>query len=101
MNTQPVVGANLMILDPATGYTGTVFDSRVSRKSNIFWVDKNGVVLSCPDDILENVRISPLILDDGGYPWLVISCSFSKVFSKALSLARATSECPFGILKAR
>ena len=63
-------------------------------------MDENGVLLSCPDDIIENLRISPLILDDGGYHGIT-SCSFSKAFSKALSLARVTSECAFGILKAR
>ena len=68
MNTQTVVGANLMILDLAKGYPGSLHDSRVLRNSNIFRMAENGDVLSCPDDIIENARISPLIFDDSGYP---------------------------------
>ena len=111
MNTQAVVGANLMILDLATGYPGSLHDSRVLRNSNIFRMAENGDVLSRPDDIIENARISPLILGDSGYSlmkWLVTTYSFlpnltvtEKKFNKALSSARVTSERAFGILKAR
>ena len=111
MNTQTVVGANLMILDLAKGYPGSLHDSRVLRNSNIFRMAENGDVLSCPDDIIENARISPLIFDDSGYPlmkWLVTSYNLSpnltvteKNINKALSSARVTSERAFGILKAR
>ena len=41
---------------------------------------ENGDALSCPDDIIENARISPLILGNGGYPLmkrLVTSYRFS------------------------
>ena len=65
MNAQAVVGANLIILDLATGYSESLRDSRVLRNSNIFGMAENGDVLSCPDDIIENARISLLILGDG------------------------------------
>ena len=69
-----------MILDLATRCHGSLHDSGVLRNSNIFRMAENGDVLSCPDDIFENARISPLILGDGGYPlmtWLVSPYSFS------------------------
>ena len=65
VNAQAVVGANLIILDLATGYSESLHDSRVLRNSNIFGMADNGDVLSCPDDIIENARISLLILGDG------------------------------------
>ena len=46
VNTQVAVGANLMILDLATGYPGSLHDFRVLRNSNIFWMAENGDVLS-------------------------------------------------------
>ena len=79
VNRQAVVGANLMVLYLATGYPGSLHDSRVLRNSNIFWMTENGDVLSYPGDIIENARISPLILGDGGYPlmkWLVLPTIF-------------------------
>ena len=56
------LGQILMILDLATGYPGSLHDSRVLRNNNIFWVAENGDVLSSSDDITENARTSPLIL---------------------------------------
>ena len=67
MNTQAAVGTNLIILDLATGYPGSLHDSSVLRNRNIFLIAEKGDVLSCPDSIIENTRISPLILYDGGY----------------------------------
>ena len=68
MNALAVAEANLMILDLATGYPGSIHDSRVLRNSNIFRMAEIGDVLSCPDDIIENARISPLFLGGSGYP---------------------------------
>ena len=106
-----MLGANLMILDLATGYPGSIHDSRVLRNSNIFRMAGNGDVFSCPNDITENARTSLLILGDRGNPlmkWLVTPYSFSpnltvteKKLNKALSSARVTSERPCTILKAR
>ena len=52
------------------------------RFDDVFYFSpaENGDALSCPDGIIENARISPLILGDGGYPLmkrLVTSYSFS------------------------
>ena len=54
------LGVNLMLLDLVT-YPGSLHDSRVLRNSSIFRMVGNGDVLSCPDDIIENAKISPLI----------------------------------------
>ena len=72
---------------------------------------ENGDDLSCPDDIIENARITLNLLSEGSYPltkWLVTPYSISqqkqqqkKKNSKAFFLLRVTSECAFGILKAR
>ena len=69
-----------MILDLATGYPGSIHDSRVLRNSNIFRMAGNGDDFSCPNDITENARTSLLILGDRGNPlmkWLVTPYSFS------------------------
>ena len=69
-----------MILDLATGYPGSIHDSRVLRNSNIFRMAGNGDVFSCPNDITENARTSLLILGDRGnslMKWLVTPYSFS------------------------
>ena len=68
VNTQDAVGSNLMILDLATGYPGSLHDSRVLRNSNIFRMAEDCDVLTSSDDIMKTARVSPLILGDGGYP---------------------------------
>ena len=107
--TPPLTPYNLEL--ESTGDPGSLHDSRVLRNSNIFRMAENGGVLSWPDDVIENARISPLILGDGGYPimkWLVTPYTFSpnltvteKKLHKTLSSARVTSGRAYGMLKAR
>ena len=63
------------------------------------------------EDIIDNLRVHPLLLGDGGYPlckWLMKPYSFTpalnnieKKFNKKLSSSRAVVERSFGICKAR
>ena len=64
-NTLAVLGVNLMILDLAIGYLAGLHDSRVFQNSNILGMAENDV-LPCTNGIIENARISLLILGDGG-----------------------------------
>ena len=67
VKTEVVVRANLMILDLASGYPGSLLDSRVLRISNTFQMPEDTYLLSNLNDIIENARASPLRLGDGGY----------------------------------
>ena len=66
VNAEAVVMENLMILDLASGYPGSLHDSRVLQKSNTFQMAEDTYLLSSQYDIIENARASPLILADGG-----------------------------------
>ena len=108
---QAVVGENLMFLDTAIGYPGSMHDARILRASNIFTKAENGEILKEPAITLNGVKVRPLLLGDGAYPllpWLlkpypitvILNCS-QRRFNKTLSSARSTVECAFGLLKAR
>ena len=80
MNLEAAIETNLIILDVAKEYTGSLYDSRVLRNSNIFRMAENGDDLSCPDDIIGNAGITLNLLSDGRYPltkWLVTPYSIS------------------------
>ena len=95
INTQAIAGANLIFYDVATGFPGSVHDSRILRNTTVF----------------RNVRVRPIILGDAGYPlstWLLRPYNFAvnlspqqKLFNRALSSSRSSVERSFGILKAR
>ena len=86
-------------------------DSRVLRNSSLFQQAEQLEILTKPDDVIDNVRVRPLLLGDGGYPlctWLTKPYHFTpalnntqKKFNKKLSSARATVERSFGVCKAR
>ena len=107
---QAVVGENLMFLDTAIGYPGSMHDARILRASNIFTKAENGSVLKEPVISLNGVTVHPLLLGDGAYPllpWLlkpypinVILNRSQRNYNKTLSSARSTVERAFGILKA-
>ena len=108
---QAVVGENLMFLDTAIGYPGSMHDARILRASNIFTKAENGEILKEPAVTLNGETVRPLLLGDGAYPllpWLlkpypinVILNRSQKRFNKTLSSARSAVERAFGILKAR
>ena len=72
---------------------------------------ENGEILTKPEDVIENSRVTPLVLGDEAYPllpWLIKPYNFGpaltrseKLFSKKFCSARVTAERAFGILKAR
>ena len=111
INTQAVTGANLVFYDVSTGFPGSVHDSRILRNSRIFQRATRREILAVPDDIIENVRVRPLLVGDGGYPlstWLMRPYNFNlnlsqqqKFFNRALSSCRSSVERSFGILKTR
>lgn len=63
--------------------------------------------LKTPEDILDNFRVRPLLLGNGGYPlykWKPYSFTpalnnFEKKFIEKLSSSRAIGEWSFGICK--
>ena len=48
INTQAVVGGNLMFLDVSTGYPGSIHDARVLRSSHLFEETENHIILNSP-----------------------------------------------------
>ena len=111
VNTHAIVGANLVILDIATGFPGSVHDSRVLRHTSVFRRAENQEILPSPEDIIEGQRVGPLILGDGSYPllkWLIKPYNFGpalsrseRKFNRKLSSVRSAAERCFGLLKAR
>ena len=109
--TSCVIGANLKILDLATGFPGSIQDARALRKTTIYRKAGNNEILSHPLRQINNVNVRPLILGDGAYPlfpWLVkpypqgpALTVVEKGFNRKLSSARVVAERAFGILKTR
>ena len=57
VNTQAVVGGNLIFLDVSTGFPGSMHDSRVLRNSSLFQRAEQLEILTKPDDVIDNVRV--------------------------------------------
>ena len=110
VNTQAVIESNLEFLSVATGYPGSMHDARILRNTRLFQRAENRDILCSPVDVIEGLRIRPLILADSVYPlkdWLIKPYIFSpnlahseKRFSRRLSASRPTVERDFGLLKA-
>ena len=108
---QAVVGENLVFLDTAIGYPGSMHDARVLRQSNIFRKAENGDILTEPFVTVNGVNVRPRLLGDGAYPllpWLLKPYPINAIlnrsqrrFNKTLSSAQSTVERAFGILKGR
>ena len=84
-NTQTVVGANLGFLGVATGFPGSMHDTRVLRKTNLFERAELGEILHVPVKKIRNVQVRPLILGDRGYPrrnWLIKPFNFITALSR-------------------
>ena len=111
INTQAVVGGDLLFLDLATGFPGSLHNSRLLRHTSLFIKANDKEILAEPEKLIENLTVRLLILGDGGYhltSWLVRPYNFTqtltpqeKRFNKLLSSARVTVERAFGVLKAR
>ena len=111
VNTQGIVGANLIFLHVATGFPGSIHDARMWTKSEIHTKIERGDILQYTEKIIGNLRVKPLILGDGAYtlnpnlmkPYrhsIQLSLEHRK-FNKKLSSARVIVERAFGVLKAR
>ena len=111
INTQAVIGANLKILDLATGFPGSIHHARTLRKTSIYRKAENNEILSHPLRQINDVNVRSLILGDGAYPlfpWLVkpypqgpALTDVEKGFNRKVSSARVVAERAFGILKGR
>ena len=102
INTQAVVGANLMFLDVVTGFPGCMHDAQVLQHTALFCMVRQGEILLKPFDQINNATIKPVLLRDGAYPlstWMMklygycpsLTCVERK-FKKKLSSARVSSE---------
>ena len=111
ISTQTVVGGNLMFFDIATGYPGSIHDTRILRDSALNIQAERNIFLSEPTDVIDGYKIKSLLIGDGAYranTWLVklflnnLNLSQEqKKLNNFLSSTRAAVECSFGILKAR
>ena len=110
INTQAVVGERLKFMDVATGFPGSIHDSRTLRKSTFARKAENDI-LQAPTKRINNHDIKPMILGDSAYPplrWLLKPFTrhrnltrAEKHFNRTVSSARSTVERAFGILKMR
>ena len=74
INSQAVVGSNLMFLDVSTGFPGSLHDASMLRASTLYQKCEANELLTRSEKIIEEMRVRPLLLGDGAYPsttWLV------------------------------
>ena len=57
INTQAVVGSNLMPLNVSTGFPGSISDSIGLKNSSLFDEAEEGNILSNPTDVIENTKV--------------------------------------------
>ena len=108
---QGIVDSSGLFLSVATGFPGSLHDSRMLRLSDVYWAAENEDILMEPTLDLGGTVIRPLVVGDSAYPlktWLlpVIKDNGAlnrdqKKFNKELSKARIVSEHAFGLLKGR
>ena len=67
VNTQAVIESNLEFLLVATGYPGSMHDVSVLWNTRLFKKGENRDILCSPVDVIEGLRIPPLILEDSAY----------------------------------
>ena len=68
INTQAVVGGNLLFLDLVTGFPGSMHDARVLRHSSLYNKANNNEVLNSPTRIIEGMSVVTVhILSAYGY----------------------------------
>ena len=110
ISTQATVGANLVFLDVATGFSGSCHNSKNLRNTYLFRRTENRKILAQLENVVENSQIRPLLLVDSAYPVLPrlikpfqfgpALTSSERNFNGKLSSARVKVERAFGILKA-
>ena len=107
INTQVAVGGDLIFLSVATGYPGSLHNSRVLRNSNLFQRAENDAILAVPTDVTENIEISPLLIADSAYDskkWLISPYNDANLhveerrLNRELSKCRSSVERAFGLL---
>ena len=72
INTQAVVGANLIFLDLATGFPGSIHDARMLRSSSLFVKAEMDRILDQPKKIISNEFIRPLYCLVMGHTYLLL-----------------------------
>ena len=109
INTQDVVGYNLLFLDIATGYPESLHDARILRSSTLYVKAESGDIFSRPVKIVDGYCIKHQILSDSVYlstTWQVNPYNFNvnliesqSTFNKQLSATRVTVKRAFRFLK--
>ena len=109
VNTQAVVGSNLIFLHVATRFPGSIHDARITRATKLHQDAEANIILRKPTDVIENKEVHPLLISDGAYPstsWQLKPYPFTirlndaqKKFNKKLFSARVTVKRCFGLLK--
>ena len=105
VHTQAVVGSNLIFLDVATGFPGSIHDTRMLQETKLYQDAEANMILSKPSDVIENKEVCPLLISDGAYQAISLQLkpySFTiqlndtqKKISKKLSSAQVTVERAF------
>ena len=67
VNTEAVVGADLVFLDSATGFSSSVQDAQVLRSTSLFAQAERRDILDSPQELINSPLVRPLILGDGAY----------------------------------
>ena len=67
VNTQTVVDSNLIFLDVATGFPGSIHDARMLQTTKLYQDAEVNIILSKPTDVIES-KERPLLISDGAYP---------------------------------
>ena len=111
VNTQGIVGGNLLFLHLATWFPRSCHDARMWRAMQLYEKLAMAEILQYPEKIIENIRIKLIILCDGAcplranliklYPYTNRVFREEIQFNKKLSAARVTVERAFDGLKAR
>ena len=105
---QAVAGANLVFLDVAAGFRGSIHNARMLWSTALFQKCEGREIVSKPEKVIDGLKIRPILLGDGTYPpttWLVKPYpnnvhlnNSQKYFNKSLSSARIIVETAFGLL---
>ena len=105
VHTQAVAGSNLIFLDVATGFPGSIHDARMLQETKLYQDAEANMILSKPSDVIENKEVCPLLISDGAYQAISLQLkpySFTiqlndtqKKISKKLSSTQVTVERAF------
>ena len=93
--TQGVARYNLIFLDIATGYPGSLHDTRILRSSTLYPKAESGDILSRSAKLVDGSCIKSLILSDSVYPsttWQVKPYNFNVNLTESRKLS--TNNCP-------